>query len=478
MYCISLTYGHKTRLIWLLVSVLGVMALQGCGSTSLFDAQSQLRQSFLSGNLDRSQDLMERFARNNIYRTNDRVLMQLELGALHYYSGNYEQSMHYFQEAELEIDRLFGVSVERNIRALLLNDGQLEYQGEDYEDYMLNLFNALSAVHLNDLEAALVETRRATFKLESLAIRYDGIVETLSRTDTTKVDTRPPWERGRTNIQESPFGHYLSYVIYANQGRTDNARIEYERFRRAYGRAFLHRIRNESQLAPVTSVNAASAAGTSVNAVSEEVARRSAASGSMLPYPEPGNVLLLGFGGRAPEKKSNELRIYSNDLSTYIKYAVPSLRQHRSRIRSVEAVINDTLTVQMPMLDDFALIAEDVFNVRKPLIVTRAIIRSTLKYIGSQATQRAIRDEYGADAGRLAGLITGIFTEVSEEADLRAWQTMPGQVYGQTVSLPEGTHHVRIRYLGNNRMLLHETEQNVESVSERPLQIREAFYWN
>lgn len=470
MYSTRIRKARNVRLIWLIISVLGAVVFQGCTSTSLIDAQSQVRQSFHNGDIDRSQDLMARFARNNIYRSNDRVLMQLELGALNYYSGNHEQSMQYFQEAEVEIDRLFGISVERNIRALLLNDGQLEYQGEDYEDYMLNLFNALSAVHMNDLEAALVETRRASFKLESLAIRYDGIVETLSRRDTTKVDTRPDWERGSSNIQESAFGHYLSYVIYANQGRTDNARIEYERFRRAHNRAYPTRRINERQLAPLAVMSSSSSSSPGTEDTRAEV-RTS-------PYPEPGNVLLLGFGGRAPEKKSTELRIYSNDLSTYIKYAVPSLQQYNSRVRSVEAVINDTLTVRMPMLDDFSHIAEDVFNVRKPLIVTRAIIRSTLKYVGSQATQRAVRNEYGASAGRLTGVLTGIITEVSEVADLRAWQTMPGQVYGQTVSLPEGTHHVRIRYLGSNRVLLHENEQTIESVPERPLQVREAFYWN
>ncbi|MCH8568355.1 MAG: hypothetical protein LAT67_08835 [Balneolales bacterium] len=454
------------------VWILALSLLGGCASTSLFDAQQQFRQSFINGNLDQSEQLIQQFAARNIYRSNDQVLLNLELGALHYYRGEHEQSKKRFQEAELEIDRLFGISVERNLRAILLNDAQLEYQGEDYEDVMINLFNALSSIHLNNMEAALVETRRASFKLENLAIRYDGIVDGLLASDTTNVKSAQ-WSRGSANIQESVFGHYLSYLIYDSQGRTDYARIEFERFKRAHRRNFPNRSW-EPFMPPAQR-------GTQNTLVAEQPAGAISSAGISArreTHPPAGNVLLLAFGGRAPSKQSEEIRIYSSDLSTYIKYAAPRLQSHSSAIHYAEAVIADSLVVPLPMLDDFSSVANDVFNVRRPLIITRAIIRSTLKYTASQTAQHLARREMGETAGNIAGILGFIFTEVSEVADLRSWQTMPGKVYGQSVLLPEGTHQVQIRYYGANRRLLFQEESQVSVTPDRDIIINEAFFWN
>lgn len=443
----------KLRSTGVLVLLGGLaLLLSSCAMSGLMEAQTQLRTSFASGDIGRSQQLLDQFGRS-VYRPQDQVLLNLELGTISYFNGNHRQSMEYFQRAEQEIDRLFGTSVERNIRAFLVNDGQLEYQGEDYEDVMLNLFNALSAIHLGDLEAATVEARRASFKLENLSIRYDGLVETLSRQDTTKTDTSPGWSRGRTNIQSSPFGHYLSYVVFSRQGREDNARIEYERFLRTFARNF-----PGQRFAQPTRGGAATTA---------------APAGRV---PEAGNVMLIGFGGLSPSKESNELRIYSNNLSTYIKYAVPSLKLHPTAISRVEAVINGTQTVTLPMLDDFAATAQDVFNVRRPLIVTRAIIRSTLKHLGNQAGQRAAAREFGETGRAVAQLVGFLVTETTEVADLRSWQTMPGRVYGQTVSLPPGTHEISIRYFDRSNRIIHQQTHNLEVTAGQNLQIAETFF--
>ena len=437
-------------MVWAVLLPVVLLSISACGMTNLMEAQNQLRASFTSGDIAGSQQLLDQLGAR-AYRTQDQVLVNLELGTLHYFNGNHAESKAYFISAEEEIDRLFGISVERNLRAFLVNDGELEYQGEDYEDVMINLFNALSAIHLGDLEAATVEARRASFKLENLSIRYDGLVETLSRSDTTSTDTSPGWGRGSTNIQASPFGHFLSYVIFSRQGREDNARIEFDRFQRTFSRNFPGQRFIESSRGTTAAVQGRGA-------------------------PEAGNVLLLGFGGQAPSKVSNELRIYSNDLRTYIKYAVPSLRQHPTSIQRVEAVINGTQTVSMPLLDDFATTAESVFQVRRPIIITRAIIRSTLKHVANRAGQRAAASEFGEGGRILARLVGTIATELTEVADLRSWQTMPGRVHGQTVHLPPGTHEIKIRYFDRTNRIIHELVQHVDISPDNKLQIAETFF--
>lgn len=218
---------------YLIVSTM-ILFLGGCAAYMLDTAQNDLRNSFATGDFLGTVELVNNFQTTGVYEGKDAVLMNLEMGSANHFAGNYRESNQYFENAEYEIEDLYTKSISRAIKSFLVNDNILAYDGEDYEDVYLNAFKTLNYIHLGDLEAALVESRRISYKLGQLNIKYNDIVSALSEADTSKVD-EGKWHSGETNIQNSAMGHYLSTILYAKTGKLDDARISYNNLIKSYG---------------------------------------------------------------------------------------------------------------------------------------------------------------------------------------------------------------------------------------------------
>jgi hypothetical protein len=427
--------------------LLGVFLLSlGCASYYMDDAQVDLRNSFANRDFNNASSLLERFERENVYQPKDAVLMYLERGAVHHFSGDYENSNKFFNEAEFEIEAQFARSVTLAIQSFLINDYSLVYGGEDYEDIYLNVFKSLNYIHLEDLEAALVEARRMSFKMERLDEHYRGLAESLARQDTTnQVD----WQPGEANIENSALGHYLSAVLYSKSNRPDNARIELDRTRVA-----------------LTDQWAIGARSQVDDALLEKVAN-----------PDSYNMMLKGFAGRSPRKKSNELSLYIPQEDFYIKFALPSLEMWESEVSFVTAFVNDTLEVPMYLIEEMDRVAREVYKVKEPIVYARSVVRSFIKAFGSRALANRAGKENEV-LGEVLNIFGMIGQEVSERADLRSWQTLPGQAYTNLIYLPEGMHSVRIEYLDDYGRLLFFEEQQLDISESRPLNIMQTLYWN
>jgi hypothetical protein len=109
-------------------------------------------------------------------------------------------------------------------------------------------------------------------------------------------------------------------------------------------------------------------------------------------------------------------------------------------------------------IESIQKVAQETFEVRKPLIylktITRVVVKGILAERGKEQLQRAT-----ADAGALgllgsiaAGIATDVAVDVSEQADLRISRYFPAFAYIGEFEVPEGEHTITIRYydgLGN-----------------------------
>lgn len=431
----------RFRTLKIAVIIVPLISIGGCAMTEVNTAQNELRTAFhYNTDVNHSANLIEQLAAS--YRTNDQVLYDLERAAIHYYQGNWIESIEYFDRAENEIDRLFGSSVQRTIRAFVVNDGQLEYQGEDYEDIMTNLFKALSYIHLNDIEAARVEARRASFKLSSRFDQYNHFIQEIREEDDT--DTDSDWEVGESDVQESVFGHYLTSVLWSAMGSVDSARIQYDRFRNAY-------LRYNSDVSSIEDLE-------------------------KINHPGSFNSLIVASGGRPPTKKSKELRIPYNRRGDYILIAVPELTTYEEVITQAEAVINEKHRVNLPMIEDFSFVAEEVYKVRQPIVETRAIVRGLLKVVAEETARQEVRKEYGEGASLLAGFLGKVAREASEVADTRSWQTMPGRVYSTVFKLDQGNNQIDINFYNSYGNKIHTQTQCVNIFNPQKLHLIDVFF--
>ncbi|MEP1150237.1 MAG: hypothetical protein ABJH08_00800 [Balneola sp.] len=424
----------------------------GCHSYLLDDAQFDLRDSFTAGDYQHSEELLQKFKNKDIYRSKDAVLYNLESGMIHHFSGNYDSSSVFLTTAENEIDENYTKSISRGIGAFLTNDNKLVYDGEPYEDLYLNTFKALNYMHLQNWEAALVETRRMTFKMEQLDIKIKGLADAFARSDSSN---KAEWTSGKLNIQNSALSHYLATVLYAKAGDIDDARIEREKLNIALKeQATISSIKNT----PLSSFNELENANS---------------------Y----NVLLSGFTGRAPYKVQEDARIFIDDYDDekdnefYLKFSFPVLKTYKSEVSFIRAVINDSVKIPLNLIEQMDKVSAEVYKAKQPIIYSRALMRATSKTVGTKLIAGAVREknEFLGDLLQIFGFIA---QEATEKADLRSWQTMPGQAWMNVLKLPVGLHTVRLEYIGTNGRVKYFDEFEVTITPDTELELIESIYAN
>ncbi len=429
-----------------------VYCFAGCHSYMLDDAQNDLRNSFNDNNYEESKQLLDKFEKDNIYRSKDQVLFHLESGTIYHFAGDYDQSSLHFSKAETEIDQNFTKSISRGAGAFLTNDNKLVYDGEPYEDVYLNAFKALNYIHQQDWQSALVETRRMSYKMEQLDVKIKGLAEALSKSDSTG---KAEWNTGKVNIQNSAFSHYLSTVLYSKSGKYDDARIEYEKLQAA--------LNEQSEVSGFRTTS------------SKEIQK--------LAEPDSYNILLTGFSGRAPYKVQEDARIFIDDYSTednnefYLKFSFPALETYNSRVSGIRAIINDSIQTDLNLIEEMDLVSADVYKAKQPVIYSRALVRASVKAASTKIISGLV-GEKNSFLGDILQILGFIGQEVTEKADLRGWQTMPGKAWANVIKLPPGSHTVRIEYLSfRNRVLLTE-EFEVIVTPETELELIESIYAN
>ena len=99
------------------------------------------------------------------YIKSDPLLWSLNGGSLAYHCGDYRKSIKFFDKAEaifkkqeLELDIK---GVERSFLSILINNNINDYNGENYEKIMMNVYKGLDFMLLDDFDNARVEFNRA-----------------------------------------------------------------------------------------------------------------------------------------------------------------------------------------------------------------------------------------------------------------------------------------------------------------------------
>lgn len=408
----------------------------------LDDAQDDLRHSFAQGNYEQSQSLLTKFENKNLYRSKDAVLWNLEKGMVYRFSGQYDSSTAYLNRAEIEIENNYTKSISRGFASFLSNDNKLAYDGEPYENIYLNAFKALNFVHLKDWEGALVETRRMSFKMEQLDIRIKGLADAFSKADSTG---KTEWSSGKVNIQNSAFSHYLSSILYAKTGRPDNSRIEFEKLGIA--------LREQAELGDYEPFDVKNL---------EQIRK-----------PESYNVLITGFTGQSPIKFQEDIRLWDEDF--YLKFSFPRVELYDTQVSGIRVLVNDDEDVNLHLIEEMDLVSKEVYEAKQPIIYSRALVRALVKAGGSKIITNAIEKE-NENLGLLASIASFIFKEASEKADLRGWQTLPGQAWMNVIQLPVGTNQVTLEYLSRSGRVLYSESYEVDITPNTELELIESIY--
>jgi hypothetical protein len=388
--------------------------------------------------------------RNSIYRDKDAILYYLDRGMLAHYATDYNTSLSLLQDGERAIEAAYTKSITQAIGSYILNDTTVEYDGEDYEDIYINVFNALNYYHQNRLEDALVEIRQMNNKLSFLSTKYGELMTSLQQQALTNNAEVPSNPDAVTEFSDSALARYLGLLFYRGIGEDDDARIDSEMLKVAFANA----PHVYSYPLPSSLVR------------NEELA---------IPQGKA-RLNVIGFSGLSPIKEEQTLRIPLFISYNYIKIALPEMLSRHSLVSRIEVKVTGGLRFNLELLEDIDAVAKETFKQKKNLIYTKSVIRAIVKGVGAATFDVMAQETNDASKSLLfsvLGLGTQIFAEASEQADLRISRYFPAKALVGGINLDPGVYDLTINYYSANGGLIASFNKEQVPVLENKLNLVE-----
>ncbi|MDC7239984.1 MAG: hypothetical protein PQJ50_06450 [Spirochaetales bacterium] len=431
-----------------------VLTLSSCASTMTFQEQyieaseHVARRDYLTAGT-----VIESY-KGTAYKEKDRVLFYLDVGMLNHYAGEYEKSNEALELAERAIEELYTKSISKAVASGVLNDNALDYSGEDYEDIYLNIFKALNYIALGDTDAALVEIRRVHIKLNLLEDKYRTLIDDYN----TSAEAEGELEALQNRFHNDALARYLGLLLFRYDRNYDSARIERDFIQDAF--------RTQSHLYNFS--------------VPELPETR--------PEPEMAHLSVISFTGKSPRKMAETFYLdtindgvfitsvsqseeYIKELvgfnflfipgigpGHHFKFEYPRLEMMGSNVNRIVLLVNGVPVRELTQVESMQSISREIFVIKQPLVIGKAIIRTVTKGILKESGKSAMQDNMGdSTGGMIAGLLLGIAADVAvdatENADLRISPYFPAYAHAIDVALPPGEHNVTIEYYRDSTLI-------------------------
>jgi len=378
----------------------------------------------------------------------DSALYFLDKGLLAHYAGQHEESSELLGLGEQAIEEAFTKSISRGVGSFLLNDNVLEYDGEDYEDIYINVFNALNYYHRGEIEGAMVEIRRMNNKLAHLTDKYDVLMSDMQKLALEKGGEIPANPAAPSKFSDSALARFMGMLFYRAMGLYDDARIDSEGIRVAFANA------PEIYRFPVPS------------SVAEE-----------LNIPRGmARVNVMAFSGLSPVKRAITMRIPIPG-PRWVKISLPELVSRPSGVERIEVIFDDGRSFVPELLEDMDAVASDTFRNKQNYIYTKTVLRAITKAAGSAAMAVASEKTEGTASLLLniASLSTQLFAEMSEQADLRISRYFPGRAWVGGINIEPGTYSFRVDFHNRSGKVIDSQRFTDVRIGERGLNLFEAF---
>jgi len=440
--------------LYLVCTLAALVTVVGCGSVSTQRKfYGPITAELHAGKPESSVALMEEAREKNKFAEKDRLLYFIDAGMLNHYAGNYQASIEKLQLAEAAAEELFTKSISRAAVSLLLNDNFLEYSGEDYEILYTNLINALNYIEQDDFDGAFVEIRRANLKLDLLEQKYGDAAAELQRgleEDSNRVDIAYAVDEVR--FYSDAFARYLSMHMYAADGKMDDARIDLDYLAAAF------------QTQPHIYDFVVGLAGL---APTKEPLRLRIRTDKDLDQ-----VQILYD---SPGQENDEFAILPIKVSAdyYFKFAIPELKRRPSLVGSIRVLVDGNILGELSLIENVSNVAEETFNAKKSIVFIRSVARAVAKGLaGHQLKKKA---DTGGVGGWLKKAAIDVAADITEDADLRSSQFLPGMIYVGDFEIEPGQYDLTIEFFDHEGNFIEQTTFEGYQVLEKGLNMLRAY---
>ncbi len=410
-------------LLWLVLCVF----LTSCATVSPPMIQPQINHLVLSGNYQYAKSILED---NRLgYGKQNQMLYLLDAGMVAHLSGDYQKSIHYFEEAKMMYDKLFIVSLSNQASTWLINDKRAFYRGEDFERVMINIVQAINFAMLNNIEEALVEARDVDQQLKLINQQYK--------------------EDQKNKYDEDALARLLMGILYEAEGSLedlDDAYISYKKSLAAYENEFYQK--SGVEVPRILKENLLSLS--QVVAPDEFDQWRQRFPGidylSVENKRKKGEIFIIIYDGFLPLKQATVLPIpLPNGLfgklsfSSYEKYSPLSTIGDLKLINKQHQTSSEA---DVELLEDISYLAQSSLNDRKGRVIAKSALRNLARFALEETQEDIIYDKWGEDSATAFRYIASLYNIVSEEPDLRSWQTLPAQIQMSRMVVEPGTYEL------------------------------------
>jgi hypothetical protein len=442
----------RQALLALLV-LAGAVSLSGCAAAfanqdlapnGLPKPEEQLRRMLSSGN---AAGAFKKVIGKDAAAPGDDLLRLLFAGALGHYAGRYDQSSDLLDVASAVTEDRVTRSISHEALSFITNDRVLPYTPSQTEQLMLHYYAALDYVDLGEPDEAAVEARR----ISSLLDRWDG--------------DGPP----ESNSREHRFFRYFAGLLFQAAGEANDAAVA---FRHAPGfadtldtptpdsgdvlvlveRGFVaHRVEQSvmialpgGQLDRLTGgslpqqMAQAGLLATYVLAIANNAGYRTY-------YHDNGYLHPVHFDPWGSDcRRAGARCIDRDDGNGYLlRVAWPVyLSEPRAQTPVGIQLPDGNSVAARPALDVTGSELRD-FSRERASILTRTVVRAATKLVLTKAVEKKVAKK-NETAGRILGILTNVGTLVTERADTRTWNILPGEVLFARVRLAAGRQPLAI----------------------------------
>ncbi|NOX91593.1 MAG: hypothetical protein GXP18_03835 [Gammaproteobacteria bacterium] len=427
------------KLPQLMLLGVAVLLLGGCATGSIFTSYPKQIQP-VKLQLEGKQYTQAQAALDGREEDADKILYLMERGRVAQLAGNTEASIEDFKrviEAFEENDEKAKVSMSDTAAqgaSLLTSDNAIPYAGEGYERVFVHQFQAMNYLMSRNLEAAMVEVRRANQEQQYELERFEDEVADAEENAREQMDKNDGFMGSFASLQaaagqvknsfQNAYTFYMSGVLFEATGKPNSAYIDYKKALEIFpDNVYVQR--DVLRLAQSLGMR-------------EDYKRFKEEFGNNYspPKADEGEIVLLFEHGFAPVKTNVDVTLITDNgvrsiaFPTYVEqWQAPSLL-HVSI--SGGASIGET----SPIVNVQALAAKALVE-RLPGMMVRQILRIVAKAEASEQGGKAL--------GPWGKLAIDVFNVVTEQADRRSWLTLPQDAQILRSSLPEGQYQLQLQ---------------------------------
>ena len=157
----------------------------------------------------------------------------------------------------------------------------------------------------------------------------------------------------------------------------------------------------------------------------------------------------------------------------YFKFAIPTLVARPSRVGRIRVLADGNEIGELQLLENVGTVAGEIFDAKKSLIYIRSVARAVAKGLATHKLKKK------ADSGGLTGWLKkaaiDVASDVTEDADLRSSQFLPGLIYVGDFEIEPGIYSLAIEFYDTEGGFIEQTTYEAYRVFDNGLNMIRAF---